>query len=57
MEHCNGLPTPTNVEAPLGIDANVYEAKRNWPNSYGSVIGMILYLASNTKPDISFAVN
>ena len=25
--------------------------------SYGSVIGMILYLASNTKPDISFAVN
>ena len=22
MEDCNGLPTPTNVEAPLGTDLN-----------------------------------
>ena len=55
MEHCNGLPTPTKVEAPLGTDKNGFKAKRDWPNSYASVIGMKLYLASNTRPDISFA--
>ena len=32
MEHGNGLPTPTKVEAPLGTDANGSEAKRNWTN-------------------------
>ena len=57
MDNCNGLPTPTKVEAPLGTEANVYEAKIDWPNSYSYVIGMILYLESNTRPDISFAVH
>ena len=38
MEDCNGLPTPTKVEAPLGTDLNGFEAKRDWPNSYASVI-------------------
>ena len=57
MEHYNGLPTPTKVEAPLGTDANGSEAKRDWTNSYDSVIGMVLYLASHTRPDIYFAVH
>ena len=57
MEHCNGLPTPTKVEAPLGIDVNGYEAKIDWTNSYASVIGMMLYLESNTRPNISFSVH
>ena len=57
MEDYNGLPTPTKFEAPLGTDVNVSEAKRDWPTSYTSVIGMMLYLASNTTPDISFAVH
>ena len=45
MEHCNGLPTPTNVEAPFGTDVNGSESKRDWSKSYASIIGMILYLA------------
>ena len=57
MKHSNGFPTPTKVETPLGTDANSSEAKRDWTNSYDSVIGMILYLASNTRSYISFAVH
>ena len=55
MEHFNGFPTPTKVEAPLGRDMNGSKAKRYWTNSYDSVIGMMLYLASNTRPYIYFA--
>ena len=57
MEHCNGLTTPTKVEEPLGTDVNGSEAKIDWPNSYASVIEMMLYLASNTRLDISFDVH
>ena len=57
MEHSNGFPTPTKFEAPLGIDVNGSEAKRDRPNSYASVIVMVLYLSSNTRTDISFAVH
>ena len=32
MDHCNGFPTPTNVEAPLGTDTNGSKAKRDWTN-------------------------
>ena len=32
MEHCNGLPKPTKVEAHLVIDANVSKDKRDRPN-------------------------
>ena len=56
MDHCNGLPTPTKVEAHLGTDINGPEDKIDWPNPYASGIGMMLYLASNTRPDISFSV-
>ena len=57
MEHCNGLPTPTKVEVPLLTYVNGSEAKRDCSNSYASVIGVILYLASNTRPYILFSVN
>ena len=32
MKDCNGLPTPTKVEAPVGTDVNGSEAKIYWPN-------------------------
>ena len=48
MELFNGFPTPTKAEEPLGTYANGYEAKRDWPNSYDSVIEIIFYLTSNT---------
>ena len=54
MEDCNGLPTPTKVEALLGTDLKGYETNIDWPNSYASVIGMMLDLTSNTRPDIFF---
>ena len=57
MEHSSGLSTPTKVDAPLGTDVNGSKAKIYWPNSYASVIRMMLYLASNTRPDISFDVH
>ena len=37
-EHCNGFTTPTKVEEPIGTEANGSEAKRDWTNSYDSVI-------------------
>ena len=43
MEHCNGFPTSTKVDAPLGTDQNDSEFERDWTNSYDSVIGMMLY--------------
>ena len=57
MDHCNGFPATTKVETPLGTDTNGSEAKRDWTNSYPSVIGMMLYLASDTRLGIYFAVH
>ena len=39
----------------LGKDEDGPARKEHW--SYASVIGMLLYLASNSRPDIAFAVN
>ena len=52
MEHCNGFPTSTKVGAHIGTDENGYEAKIDCTNSYDSVIGIMLYLSSNTRPYI-----
>ena len=54
MDNCNGFPTPIKVEDPLGTYYNVPEAKRDCPNSFTSIKGSMLYLTSNTKPDIYF---
>ena len=51
------LPTPTKVETHIGTDNKNTESKIYFPNSYDSVIVIILYLKSNTRPYISFAVH
>ena len=55
MMDCNRKGTPTNGTKALGSDCNGESAKEKW--LYGSVIGMMLYLAGNSRPDISFAVH
>ena len=56
MYNCNWFPTSTKVEAPLGTDHNSSEAKRGRSNLYYFIICMMLYMASSTRPDISFGV-
>ena len=53
----NGFTASTKVEEYIGTDDNVTEAKIDCPNSNASIIGMKLYLASNTRSDIYFDVN
>jgi hypothetical protein len=56
LGHDNTNPRlePADKE-PLGKDENGSPRREKW--SYPSVIGMLLYLSSNSRPDISFAVS
>jgi hypothetical protein len=40
---------------PLGKDENGQQCSESW--SYSSVVGMMMYLSSNSRPDIAFAVH
>jgi hypothetical protein len=54
MENCNPNWVPATKE-PLGIDPEGKPMEEDW--SYPSIIGMLLYLLTNTRPDIAFAIS
>jgi hypothetical protein len=54
MQDCNSISTPTSKET-LGSDRDGEAFNEKW--KYSTVVGMLLYLSSNTRPDITFAVH
>jgi hypothetical protein len=54
MEDCNKLAT-TAEESTVGADIDGLPFKETW--KYASIVGMLIYLASNTRPDIDYAVH
>ena len=54
MEDCNPNHTPAMKEA-LGKDPEGESMEDDW--NYRSIVGMLLYLSNNTRPDIMFAVS
>ena len=55
MENCNPNATPALSGTTLGKDPDGEPMKETW--SYPSMIGMLLYLSTNTRIDIAFAVS
>ena len=54
MDMCAAKATPA-TQQPLGTNPKGNSRVESW--SYALVIGMLLYVASNTRPDIQFAVH
>ena len=54
MENCNSAKELAK-ERPLGRDLHGVAFNEDW--NYASVISMLLYVASNSRPDIAFAVH
>jgi hypothetical protein len=54
MEDCNPNWTPASSQA-LGIDPDGEPMHEEW--NYHSIVDMLLYLSTNTRPDIAFAVS
>jgi hypothetical protein len=54
LEDCNPNWTPASTSA-LGMDPNGELMTEEW--SYPSIVGMLLYLSRNTRPDIAFSVS
>ena len=54
MSRCNGCDAPATVD-PLHADKDGAPFKEDW--QYDAFIGMLMYLAGNTRPDIAYAVH
>ena len=54
MQDCKTAPTPADVKT-LGKDKDGAPFHEFW--NYRSLIGKLLYLSGNSRPDIAFAVN
>ena len=55
LQECNPNGTPSTPNQTLGKDPDGDEFSEQW--SYPSVCGMLLYLSTNTRCDIAFAVS
>ena len=54
MSNCNSVATPA-LKEPLGTNAHGEHCTHNW--DYAQIVGMLMYLSTNTRPDIQFAVH
>ena len=54
---CNVKATPTSGEAPLGINLDGDPDRYQTKCLYDSIIGMMMHLDSNSRPEIQFAVH
>jgi hypothetical protein len=54
MTDCNGCETPSTIE-PLHTDQDGEPFNEKW--AYDGVIGMLMYISGNTRPDIAYAVH
>ena len=54
LQDCNPDKTPAS-QKPLGTDKNDLEFAEQW--SYSSVMGMLLYLVANSRPEIAYAAH
>jgi hypothetical protein len=54
LENCNGCDTP-GTTGPIHVDQDGPAFNESW--QYDSVIGMMMYLANNTRPNITYAVH
>ena len=54
MEDCNGVGTPS-ATVPIGTDKDGPSFDESW--QYSTVIGMLMYLSANSRPDIAYAVH
>ena len=54
MENCKKVDTPAEVKA-IGKDINGKPFDEEW--DYASVVGMLMFLGQNTRPDCTFAIN
>jgi hypothetical protein len=54
LEDCNRCVTPAYT-TPVGSDPDGPAFQEDW--EYASIVGMLMYLAANTRPDIVYAVH
>ena len=54
MTDCNGVDTPTGP-APLARDIDGAPFSETW--EYRIIVGMLMYISANTRPDIAYAVH
>eukprot|EP00957_Ditylum_brightwellii_P021762 1641667-Ditylum_brightwellii.AAC.1 len=57
MLDCNPAIAPTAASGLLGPDPHGKEVQLQELWNYAPVVGMLMYLASNSRPEIPFAVH